>query len=201
MVEQLRRRWPPDWTKLHVYFVPDPAEIKPLVDAYRSILDDLPFVARQPEEWLHATVMVVDHLPARDVAAQQRDELEGRLRQTLAATEAFKVTCGPAVVNRSSIALPMTPDGEFAAMIDRVRTAAGETFGQAAVGYSSGPPHITLGYATGDGDSDWVRSKLCDVTDVQATITVDRVRLVDVLVDRDLFQFRWDELAVLPLKR
>ncbi|MFI9504939.1 2'-5' RNA ligase family protein [Nocardia sp. NPDC052566] len=200
MVDQLKLRWPPDWTKLHVYFVPDPVEIKPLIDAYGSIVDDFDFVSRQPDEWLHSTIMVVDGIPARDVTVQQRTEFKERLRQVLIELPSFAVTCGPAIVRRSSIALEMVPDRDFAELVDRVKTAAGDVFGWEAVQYSSGRPHITLGYATGDGDSGIIQSRLRDVTDLHVTLMVDNVRLVDVRVDTELCQFRWEELAVLRMK-
>ena len=100
---------------------------------------------------------------------------------------------------RSSVALDLVPDKGFAELIDRVTTAASAVSGREAVRYSSGRPHLTLGYATGDGDSGILQNRLRDATDLRVTLTVDAVRLVDVLVDRELFQFRWDELAVLPL--
>ncbi|MGO1055197.1 2'-5' RNA ligase family protein [Crossiella sp. CA198] len=201
MVEQLRKRWPADWTKLHVYFVPGPAEIAPLVEAYRDVLAELDFVARQPAEWLHATLLVVDGIPAGEVGAAQRAELTDRLRAAVAEVPAFTVTAGPAIAGRSSIALDLVPDRDFIELISRVRSAAAEVFGAAAVGYVSGRPHITLGYAVGEGDSGVVAGRLRNATDLRATLTVDRVRLVDVLVDAELAQFRWTELAALRLGR
>lgn len=199
MANQLKRRWPADWTKLHVYFVPDPVEIKPLIDAYRAIVDDLDFVARQPDDWLHATIMVVDGIAARDVTALQRANLTARLAKTVGEIPSFTVTCGPAIAGRSSIALDMVPDRDIAALISRVRAIGAEVFGDEAVKYSSGRPHITLAYATGDEDSGIVQGKLRDATDLRMTLTVDSVRLVDVLLDAELFQFRWEELAILKL--
>ncbi|MCE7009787.1 2'-5' RNA ligase family protein [Kibdelosporangium philippinense] len=200
MVEQLKLRWPEDWTKLHVYFVPDPAEIKPLVDAYAAVLDSLDCVARQPVEWLHSTMMVLDGVPASDVPADQRAELIDRLKQAVSDVPSFTVTCGPAVAGRGTVTLDMVPDKDFVTLVGRVKAAAGQMFGPEAVKYANNRPHITLAYATGDGDSGIIQDKLRHATDLRATLTVDTVRLVDVLVDRELFQFRWEELAVLPLK-
>lgn len=200
MVEQLKLRWPADWTKLHVYFVPDPAEIKPIADAYRGVLESLDCVARQPEEWLHATMMVLDGVPARDVPAEQRADLIDRLRKAVAEVPSFTVTCGPAVAGRSTVTLDMVPDKDFVALAERVKAAAGEVFGPEAVKYTNNRPHITLAYATGDGDSGIIQDKLRYATDLRVPLTVDAVRLVDVLVDAELFQFRWEELAALPLR-
>jgi hypothetical protein len=200
MVEQLKLRWPADWTKLHAYFVPDPAEINPLVDAYRGVLESVDCLARQPDEWLHSTMMVVDGIPARDVSAGQRAELAERIGQAVAEVPEFTVTCGPAVAGRGTVTLDMVPDKDFAALTERVKAAAGEMFGPEAVKYTNNRPHITLAYATGDGDSGIIQDKLRYATDLRATLTVDAVRLVDVLVDAELFQFRWEELAVLRLK-
>jgi 2'-5' RNA ligase superfamily len=200
MVDQLKLRWPADWTKLHVYFVPNPVEIKPLVDAYRGVIEGLDFVAQQPDEWLHSTVMVVDGIPAHDVTARQRVELAERLTRTVAEIPSFTMTCGPAIAGRSSIALDLAPDRDFAELVNHVQSAAGHVFGRDVVNYSSGRPHITLAYATGDGDSGIVQGRLRNATDLRVALTVDSVRLVDVLVDAELFQFRWEELAVLRLQ-
>lgn len=199
LVDQLKLRWPADWTKLHVYFTPKPAEIKPLTDAYRELLAEADFLARQPEDWLHATVMVVDGVAARDVGERQRAELTERLRAAVAELPAFTVTCGPALAGRSSVALDLVPDRDFAELTSRVRAAAAEVFGPEAVRYTSGRPHITLAYATGTGDSGILQGRLRNATDQRVTLTVDTVRLVDVLVDTELCQFRWTELAALPL--
>jgi 2'-5' RNA ligase len=200
MVEQLKRRWPADWTKLHVYFVPDPVEIKPLADAYRRILEDVDCVSPQPDEWLHATLMVVDGIAAREVTEQQRTELMQRLRRALAEMPSFAVTCGPAVVGRSSIALDLVPDRDFAELRHRAITAASGIFGREAVQYSNGRPHITMGYATGQRDTGIIQTRLLNATDLRVSLTVDNVRLVDVLVDFERLHFRWKELAVLQLK-
>lgn len=200
-MEQLKLRWPVDWTKPHAYFVPDPAEIAPLVAAYQDVLAGVDFVARQPEEWLHATLMVVDGVAARDVPAAQRAELTERLRAAVREVPAFTVTCGPAIAGRSSVALDLVPDRDFAELTRRVRAAAAAVFGAEAVRFSGGRPHITLAYATGDGDSGVLAGQLRQATDLRATLTVDSVRLVDVLVDTELCQFRWTELAALALGR
>jgi len=199
MLDQLKLRWPAGWTKLHVYFVPDPIEVRPLVDAYREVLDRVDFLTRQPDEWLHSTMMVVDDVPAREVTAGQRAELAERLRRKMAETPAFTVACGPAVVQRSSVCVKLVPDQGFSEVIDGVKAVAGAMFGHGAVQYSNGRPHITLAYATGDGDSDVLQASLRGVADVRAVLTVNGVHLVDVVVDIDLVQFRWEELAELRL--
>ncbi|MFD6161649.1 2'-5' RNA ligase family protein [Nocardia sp. NPDC060256] len=200
MVDQLKRRWPADWTKLHVYFVPDPTEIKPLIDAYQSIIEDLECVSPQPDQWLHATLMVIDGIPARDVTEQQIADLTQRLEQAMADLPVFTVTCGPAVAGRSTIALDLTPDRGFAELRTRATTAAAHVFDADAARYSNGRPHITLGYARGEGDSGIIQTKLLHATDMRVPLTVDAVRLVDVTADMDRLQFRWNEVAVLPLK-
>ena len=100
MLDRLKLRWPAGWTTLHVYFVPDPIEVRPLVDAYREVLDRVDFITRQPDEWLHSTMMVVDDVPAREVTADQRAELAERLRQKMAEMPAFTVARGRSAQQR-----------------------------------------------------------------------------------------------------
>ncbi|RJQ76663.1 hypothetical protein D5S17_17520 [Pseudonocardiaceae bacterium YIM PH 21723] len=72
-------------------------------------------------------------------------------------------------------------------------------FGEASVRYVNGPPHITLAYATTDGDSDLIHQRLDADVAPRVRLTVASVRLVDVLFDEQACQFSWTELATLPL--
>jgi 2'-5' RNA ligase len=191
--------WPDGWTKLHLYVVPNLDEIKPLVDVYREVIDQFEFIAPVRDEWLHATVQMIDGRPAREVSPDQRAELEARLRDQLSQLPAFTVTAGGAVANRSSVVLDLTPDRDFTEIIHRSRTVIRDVLGDNAVKHSSSRPHITLGYARGPGDSGVVQSKLRNATDLRPTLTVTEVRLVDVTQDPVLHEYRWDDIARLPL--
>lgn len=115
--------WPEGWTKLHLYVVPDPHEIKPLVDMYREVIDQFECISPVRDEWLHATVQMIDGRPAREVTPDQGAELEARLREQFSQLPAFAVTAGGAVANRSGVVLDLTPDRDFTELIHRSRSA------------------------------------------------------------------------------
>ena len=191
--------WPHGWTKLHLYVVPELHEITPLVDLYREVIDQFDFISPVRDEWLHATVQMIDGRPARAVSPDQRDELEARLRDQLGQLPTFTLTAGGAVANRSSVVLDLTPDRDFAEIIHRGRAVIRDVLGDNAINYSASRPHITLGYARGPGDSGVVQSKLRNSTDQRPRLTVTEVRLVDVTQDPVLHEYRWDEITRLPL--
>ena len=191
--------WPEGWTKLHLYVIPDLREITPLVDLYWEVIDQFDFIAPVRDEWLHATVQMIDGRPAREVSPDQRAELEARLRDQFSQLPAFTVTAGGAVANRSSVVLDLTPDRDFAEIIHRSRAVIREVLGEDAVKYSNSRPHVTLGYARGPGDSGVVQSKLRNATDQRPALTMADVRLVDVTQDPVLHEYRWDEIARVPL--
>ena len=191
--------WPEGWTKLHLYVIPDPHEITPLVDLYRGVIDQFEFLSPVRDEWLHATVQMIDGPPAREVTPDQGAELETRLRDQFGQLPPFTMTAGGAVANRSSVVLDLTPDRDFTEIIHRSRTVIRDVLGENAIKYSSCRPHITLGYARGPGDSGVVQSNLRNATDRRATLTITEVWLVDVTQDPMLHEYRWDEIARVPL--
>lgn len=192
--------WPEGWTKLHVYVIPDLAQIKELVDIYQGVINEFPFISPVPDEWLHATVQMIGGVAARDVTAQHRAELETGLRQQISSLAPFEMTVGGAIASGSGVVLDLTPDDEFIDIIHRTREVIRDVLGDASVTYSSARPHITLGYARAQGDSGVVASKLRRATDQRATLTVAQVSLVDAIQDRERHQYRWTRLADFPLK-
>lgn len=191
--------WPDGWTKLHVYFVPNPQEIKPLLDAYRDVIEQFEFISPVPEEWLHATVQMIDGRPAHDILPSQLADLQACLKQQINDLPTFTLTAGGALASRSGVVLDLTPDREFAEIIHRSRNVIRDVLGEDGIKYSGGRPHMTLGYAKGHGDSGVVQSRLRNATDMRVTLTVAEVRLVDVIQDPMLHQYRWEEVARLPL--
>ncbi|RJQ76662.1 hypothetical protein D5S17_17515 [Pseudonocardiaceae bacterium YIM PH 21723] len=119
-LDRLCTRWPAGETKLHVYFVPDPAQITPLAHACRPVIDELPCLARQPDVWLHATMMAVDGTPGSALTGADHADLAGRLHRALAGVESFEATCDPATVGPSSVSVRLVPENDFAMLSGRV---------------------------------------------------------------------------------
>lgn len=198
--------WPSGWTKLHVYVTPRPDRdvgLWRLIALSREVMADYPAVVMVPDEWLHATVQMVDGRPAADVDADQRAALVDALHHQVAAVPAFDVVVGPAMANRAGVLLDMDGDqpGEpWAVLSGRVRAAIGEVFGESALSYEPGPPHVTLGYAGGGEDSGIVQSRLRrHVRPGRAGMHVDAVILVDVIQDQAANAYRWTQIARVPL--
>ena len=191
--------WPAGWTKLRVYFIPRLDEIGPLAARYREVLRQFDFVSPIIDEWLHATVAVVQDRPAHAVARAERSLLESQLRQRLGRLPAFTVSAGGAVACRHGVLLDLTPDVEWVNLERNARSVVAEIFGDRANHYDGGRPHIALAYGTGPGDSGLVQSALRNATDLRVPLTVDNVRLVDVTQDAVRHEFRWRELALISL--
>jgi hypothetical protein len=72
--------------------------------------------------------------------------------------------------------------------------------GPEATRYPVGVAHLTIGYATGECDSDEVQARLrTEVRPSHAPMTVDAVHVVDVTADTDARTITWDEVARIPL--
>lgn len=186
--------WPEGWTRLHLYVLPNLAEIKDLVDIYQSVIAEFPFMSPVPDEWLHAIVQMIEQPAARDVTPKQLDDLSTNLRENLAGVSSFTLTAGGAVAGRSGVVLDMTPDTKFSQIVHRSRAIIADVLGDEAVKYSHARPHVTLAYACDHGDSVVVQSKLRNATDRRATMTVDEVSLVDVIQDPTRHQYRWKRI-------
>lgn len=191
--------WPDGWTKLRVYFVPRPAEIKPLADAYRRVLQECDFVTPIRDELLHETVAVVQDRPAAAVTTDQFARFEVLLRQRLADLPSFTATAGGALASRHGVMLDLTPDTHFVELQRRARSAVAEVFGAAATRYESGRPHVALAYGSGPGDSGVLQGRLRNATGLRARLTVDSVRIVEAVQDPERNEIRWWEKASIPL--
>lgn len=192
--------WPQGWSKLRVYFTPRLAEIKPLVDACRPVLEGCDFVAPIRDEWLHETVAVVQDRPASSVTVEEFARFESVLRQRLGGLPAFTVTAGGALASRHGAMLDLTPDAEFVELQRSARSAVADVFGDEAARYAGGRPHIALAYGSGPGDSGLLQGRLRNATDLRVRLTVDEVRIVEAVQDPRRDEIRWQERASVPLK-
>jgi hypothetical protein len=192
--------WPDGWTKVQIYFTPRVAEIKPLTDNYRKVLGQFDFVVSVRDEWLHGIVAGVEDRPAHSVTSAEISLLESRLREQVGDLPVFTVTAGGALASRHGVVLDLTPDGEYVELRRRARCAVAEMFGAEADRYEGGRPHIPLAYGTGPGDSGLLQGRLRNATDLRVPLTVDGVRIVEVTQDPKRHEFRWREMAFVPLR-
>jgi hypothetical protein len=191
--------WPEGWTKLRVYFVPAVPAIRPLLDAYRPVLERFPFVAPVPYQWLHETLAVIEGRPTRAVTGPELARLRTVLRERIGSVPAFTLLAGGALATEYGVALDLTPDHDYVALQRIARAAVADVFGEDSARYGGGRPHIPLAYGTGPGDSGLVQGKLRNATDRRVRLTVADVRLVDVTQDVARRELRWQELARIPL--
>lgn len=106
------------WTTsplLHVYYLPDPDQLAPLLDAYEPIVTAEPVLAQVERPWLHATLIKIDH-NAEDV---DRALLINRLRDAVRAHRPMSLIAGPALAGASSVVLDLTPGRGMASGHDR----------------------------------------------------------------------------------
>jgi len=200
-----QRRWPPGWTRPHVYLCPDltvDEGLRDLVDRARRVLADEP-VSIVADRWLHATVQRVDGVRCVDLSPGQRDDLAAALRAELATVPAGTLSAGPALAGDSGVVLDVDGDlpGQlWTAIASAVRTAISTTLGAAAVATRPGPPHVSIAYAIGETDSGRLQSRLRrEARPARAPLTVAAVELVDVEQDPDAGTYRWQPWARIAL--
>ncbi|MEV4516703.1 hypothetical protein AB0K00_48095 [Dactylosporangium sp. NPDC049525] len=201
------RTWP-EPSRWHVYVLPDldtDADLRRLVEQSHAVLAGHPALSVVPEPWLHATMQMVTGRAGDDVTEAQRAALTGALHEHVGGLAPFTATAGAVLAGTSGVVLDLDQDlpGEpFAVLGDRVRAAIGAVFGADGLRYDPGVPHISLAYATGDGDSGEVQDHLRKtIRPSRARLSVAAVWLLDVIQDAARSQYRWHEpLARIPLR-
>ena len=196
-----RSRW-------HVYVLPDldaDPDLRRLVEQSRAVLARYPVLSAVPDPWLHATMQMVTGRAGDDITEAQRAALIGALHEQVGGLAPFTATAGSVLAGRSGVVIDLDQDlpGEpFAVLGARIRAAIGAVFGDDGLRYDPGIPHISLAYATGDGDSGDVQGHLRHaVRPARARLSVGAVWLLDVIQDPVRSQYRWHEpLARVPLR-
>ncbi|WP_439681564.1 2'-5' RNA ligase family protein [Embleya sp. MST-111070] len=100
----------------------------------------------------------------------------------------------------SGVLADVHPDEPLNDLHRTVRAAIQAVRGPHATGYPSKVPHLTIGYAASECDSDQVQRKLRnEVRPGHAPMHVEAVHLVDVNADAQAKTIRWDDVARIPL--
>lgn len=193
------RLWPRGDTRLNVYFLPKANEIKPLVDLYRPEIERYDFLAPVPDEWLHVTIKAIDDPPVREIATDQLVAIEGEIRAQFSRIQPFTLTTNGLVSGEVAVMFDLVPDHKFVEVAKQIQAVFSSVLGHGVKHYPTKRPHMALAYAKGNGDSGLVASKLRRITDQRATLTVSEVCLADVMQNAELTQFRWEEIARIPL--
>jgi 2'-5' RNA ligase len=103
-----------------------------------------------PEEWLHATALVVG--TTEDIASGDLDRMLAEARQRLSGIQPISVTVSRVLYHPEAIMLGFTPEGALDPIHHAVRQATRTVTGR--TGGTTGPagrwtPHITISYSTG----------------------------------------------------
>jgi 2'-5' RNA ligase len=193
----------PDWSPgrsllaCYVTFDDDPA-VHAVVDAYQTVLKDVPALDLVERRWLHTTVQGVWFVDALPPTA--RDRLADALGESLAAVTAPEVTLGPPALGAEGVVLPLRPVAGLVRLRDEVRAGVREALGLAEPYVLPGQhadfdPHVTLGYANDAFPLAEVRRRLETVESVPPTrVAVRGVTLLSV--DR---RWQWTDAVHVPL--
>ncbi|WP_158632442.1 2'-5' RNA ligase family protein [Micromonospora sp. Llam0] len=193
--------WPPGTTLLHVYVLVQPErdrDLTRLVDGGHAVLEGFP-VSPVPHEWLHLTIDQITDRPAAEISQDERDSLAAELRIRAAKLAPFTVTVGSMLSYHSGVIADVSPDGDLGALYETVHEGIRAVRGDAAVRYPHSLPHLTIGYARAEADSDEVQRRLRRVRPSHATLTVDKVHLVDVTADAEAQTITWETVAPIAL--
>lgn len=199
-----RNRWPAGWTRLHVYLCPDLSTDRALADLIartQTVLTGIPWLALVPVDWLHLTVQQISQPQAAQITPAQRQQLLDALGAHLAPVAPFQLTVGSVLVGASGVVADVDGDQPGQPLHDlhaRTRTAISSVLGPAAIDRNAMPPHLGLGYGLGPGSSGHLQSALRRaVRPPHATMTVDRVHLVDVT--QGTTGYTWTTVGQVPL--
>lgn len=193
-----------DWSdptgQLHAYLVPEAQVVASLLDTLGA-LGKLPFLAIQPPEALHATVLrfpfLIGELPA------------GRLADLGAAAVRHCSGTGPLHLDfdephptADSVLLRAAATGDWDALVDAARAAAVEALGEEARRYAPPPaPHLTLAYATAEGSDAQIVDALAGDGPPRrlGAVTFDALAWCAVHQNRDAGTYTFETLFETPL--
>lgn len=193
--------WPARTTLLHIYVPVDPGrdvQLLRMVATGQAALAGLPIAAVEPQ-WLHLTVDQVTR-PATLISPDERAALVGELAGRVQRLDPFEVLVGSMLSYHSGVIADVYPDDGLAELYDAVHSAIPAICGSDAGRYPRAVPHLTIGYASAEADSDHVQRLLRRVRPSHAPLTVDAVYLVDVTAAPGRSQtITWEPVVAIPL--
>lgn len=186
---------------LHAYLVPEPnvrARLAPALEA----VGEVPFLAAQPLEGLHATIVRLPVL-VRNLADDDASLVMATATESGTALGPITLRFGSPHVTPNSL-LVSAPGGErWDALVALVRDAAAQVPGVDANRHPPPwAPHITLAYATSDGEDDVIRSALSatpGATNALNAVTFTKIAWCGVHQNRDAGTYTFDVLFETPL--
>ncbi|MEV6602796.1 hypothetical protein [Kutzneria sp. NPDC051319] len=193
--------WPPGITTLQVYAPVDlalNAELARLISRWRDVLSGAP-IGLVDDQWLHTTLEMISDGPGGEIGADERTELADAIRVALAETPVYGGRAGSALAYESGAMIDISPAAPLVEAHRRIRRAVHAVRGPGATGYAVPKPHISLGYATAEADSDAWQGKLRQIDPNGAPLVLPEIHLVEVGVDQAAGQLWWTEVARFPL--
>ncbi|MFF9074606.1 2'-5' RNA ligase family protein [Streptomyces sp. NPDC014872] len=193
--------WPEGETLLHVYLTPQDQdrELAALVARGRTVLREFPITCVE-NRWLHITVDQITDRVGAEITPAERHALVAELGKRLAGVEPFDIMIGSLESYATGVIADVHPDEPLNDLHTTVRAAIQTVRGPNATGYPTKVPHLTLGYAAEECDSDQVQRTLRNgVRPGHAPMRVDAVHLVDVTADAKAKTITWDHVAMIPL--
>lgn len=182
--------WERNDGSLHLYALPDDAVADRLSEA-QGRLDGLPNLPLMPRPWLHFTVQRLAQFD--DIGQAELSRLCAALGRELDDLAPFDLDLGSPQVHEVAVEVLASPSPGWDALVDAVRRAVVDTFGD-AMPERPYAPHVSLAYATGEVDDETLRSRLAD-TPAVGRLRVDSVGLMSVTVRPEVGTFDWVELA------
>ncbi|MFE7130807.1 2'-5' RNA ligase family protein [Streptomyces sp. NPDC057638] len=199
--QQAEDVWPEGETLLHVYIAPSDQdrELTALVKRGREALRGFPITCVE-ERWLHITVDQITDRVGAAIPPAERQLLVAELEKQIAVVAPFDIMVGSLMSYATGVIADVHPDEPLNGLHTVVRAAIQTVRGSHATGYPTKVPHLTIGYATEECDSDQVQRKLRnEVRPGHAPMRVDAVHLVDVTADTQAKTITWEHVATIPL--
>lgn len=185
---------------LHAYLVPDGSVLDRLV-APTLALDALPFLAVQPREALHVTVLRFPFL-IRSLSESQLAELAAAAGRSSAGTGPLLLDFDEPHATADSVLLRADPVDGWHRLVAAARAAAAEALGEGAGRYAPPPaPHLTLAYATAEGDDGEIEAALWHGAEPHrfGQVVFDRIAWCAVHQNRDAGTYTFETINETPL--
>jgi 2'-5' RNA ligase len=193
--------WRPGWKlgrRMYTFFVTfdEVPEIMQRVTSHYASALAVPTLDRIPPEWLHISVQGVGFVD--EVSDDEIATLVKELRQRCLTIPPLRIALDGPVVAEEGVVLKVHPLDELRKLKRTIRTVLTQVRDPSKLdGGDAFTPHLTLAYSNSTGSAAQTVQALDRLPDLPVEITLDKLRLVSLGRDRQMYE--WEVIANVPL--
>lgn len=195
-------RWSPRRALYSCYltFAEHP-QLHQLIDAYQTVLADLPNLDMILRTWRHMTIQGVAFTD--ELSTEEIPLIETAVREQLAQVEPLTVWTEPEVLATDSVYIPVGPIEPLAGLRDAVRAGIFSVIEPSRLyalpGQETGrfEPHISVAYVNADGPAAPFRERLATVNPEPVELRITHASLI--ALRKDDHMWAWSDEVGVPL--